>query len=69
MQLPIVCVHCNTVIPAAVPELTREVWHTDCPACGRVTVLKAILGDPEELPSFSATAARLVRSPLSEPKQ
>ena len=60
MQHPIFCSHCAVVIPSNVPELTGEVWYTNCPACGATTQLTAILGRPEELPSFSAVGASFV---------
>jgi hypothetical protein len=68
MQQPIFCSHCAAAISAAVPELTGDVWHMNCPACGAFTQLTATLGKPEELPSFSAVDASFARSMLSELK-
>jgi transcription elongation factor Elf1 len=69
MQHTIVCSNCGHIIPCTVPELTADVWHSNCPACGCVTELKATLGKAEESPSFEATDENLLGlPPLLEPK-
>lgn len=69
MQSTIVCANCSHVSPWTVPELTAEVWHWNCPACGNVTELKVTLGYAEESPSFTATGEHLLEVPsLMEPK-
>ncbi len=63
MQYTVVCSNCALISPWTVPELTADVWHTDCPACGNVTELKVTFGNAEESPQFVATGEHLLDRP------
>lgn len=64
MQTPLFCATCASPLEFKVPELTNARWHTSCGTCGKGTALEAILSEPGELASFSATGVYAAPKPL-----
>jgi DNA-directed RNA polymerase subunit RPC12/RpoP len=54
MQAQLFCATCAAPFAFKVPELTGNLWHVRCEACGARTALVAIAGAPEEPATFSA---------------
>jgi len=62
MQAKLFCATCVAPLAFKVPELTGNLWHVRCEACGARTALVANTVAPEEPATFDAVGVHMAPS-------